>query len=400
MLASGQALKGGYIIEDVVGYGGSSVVYRARAARAGRVVAIKEMKVPSDDARLWIDTLNQLHKEVAMLASLRHGGLAEVVECLSDDQHIFLVMELIEGRTLDDVVESLPGLVSLATVLPWIEQTAEVLAYLHHRNPPIVFRDLKPSNIMLQSGGRIRLIDFGIARMLHPASETDGFIKFAGTPGYMPPEQGSVTEHTDPRSDLYALGATIYTLLLKKVPPSAASRRTGAASLLPASTWHPEVTEEVDQVLARMMALHREDRYATVQEAWEAFSAAAQRALSKHPVLSSPGPRAPDPEQPAVHFCGKCHAVLEVAAHFCMMCGEKLDDVEPLRSLLPGPRPRPENPGAHTIPSHIGPYRIQRLLASGGMANIYVAEFPSSPQAYALKLLAEISDTDALARFE
>ncbi|MGH2516515.1 MAG: protein kinase domain-containing protein, partial [Ktedonobacterales bacterium] len=204
-------LAGRYLVLKNVGQGGMAAVYKATNLRSGATVAIKEMSQdglsPSDLA----EALASFRSEAKMLADLRHPNLPRVYESFEDNTRQYLVMEFIDGETLEQRQQRANGAaLPQAEVLGWARQLCDVLTYLHNRKPPIIFRDLKPANIMLTPNGQIKLIDFGIARVFAPGRVHD--TQVLGTPGFAPPEQYGKAQ-TDVRADLYALGCTLYQLL-------------------------------------------------------------------------------------------------------------------------------------------------------------------------------------------
>ncbi|MHB2015745.1 MAG: protein kinase domain-containing protein [Candidatus Xenobia bacterium] len=416
MLISGDTLKGGYIIDRVLGQGGAGIVYKAVAPQyRNRGVAIKELRVPQGDPKMWVETLLRIQTEIGMLQPLRHPALAEVIECFSVGSNFYYVMELIDGRTLDDVLTETRGLPDLAAVMRWADEICDVLTYLHTRPTPILFRDLKPSNIMQDARGRIRLIDFGIARMLIEAADTDAYIKGSGTPGFAPPEQITIQGKTDARSDVFALGATIYTCLVKAAPPSITALMAGIEELMPASEQHPEVTPQMDAVLNRMMAWQKEDRYAGVAEAkvalHEALAAEPVRRLvgvapAREGVFRAPPTRRVE-EEKKLEYCPGCGAQLEHQLAYCEVCGEPLATAPPPLPMNVtsdatqigryGPTSPPTD---DPVPASIGPYAIHGVIARGGMSTVYLAEYPGNPQRWALKRLQAMNDTESQARFQ
>jgi serine/threonine protein kinase len=200
-----------YIIVETLGRGGMGAVYKALDQRLGKVpVAVKEMSssaVKSGDLQAAIESFK---KEATILVNLRHHALPRVTDFFSaGEDRWYLVMDYIEGQTLKDLLVR-RGPIPENEVLDWARQLCEILDYLHNQKPPIIFRDLKPVNIMLTPDGKIKLIDFGIARNFSPGLTTD--TSAYGSPGYSPPEQHG-QQQTDARSDIYSLGATLYYLL-------------------------------------------------------------------------------------------------------------------------------------------------------------------------------------------
>src|SRR5262249_50753837 len=227
MVNQSELIQDRYRLIRLLGSGGFGAVYLAEDLRLGRIVAIKEM----DAARLSPDdraVAEQLfEREARMLASLDHTGLTRIWDFFEQDQRVCLVMEYVPGRTLRDLIQAHGGPLEEPIVLECALQLCAVLSYLHARRPQVIFRDLKPANVMVEGLGtgdwgsgahspnpqspisspRFVLIDFGIARLFKPDQPGDTLI--IGTPGYAPPEQYGQGQ-TDERSDIYSLGATLY----------------------------------------------------------------------------------------------------------------------------------------------------------------------------------------------
>lgn len=302
MLAPGTFLNDKYLIAGVLGQGGMGSVYRAIIpSLGGKPVAIKEMRVDIKDAPTRDSAVRQFHTEARLLALLNHPGLVDVTDAFSEGDSEYLVMSLVDGKTLDAHLQEAEGFLPVATVLGWMDQLCDVLHYLHTQSPPVIFRDLKPNNVMLDVHQRIRLIDFGIARALVAGSRTATFIRGAGTAGFSPVEQFG-NGATDARSDVYALGATLYTLLTGTVPPYATELITGEATLVAPQQINPDVRPELAAVLMRMMGLRREDRYPTVAEVRRALQEVASTGSAvppTAPALTPPAGPALPPTQPA-----------------------------------------------------------------------------------------------------
>jgi serine/threonine protein kinase len=205
--ASPKLLAGRYELLEVVGQGGYGKVYRARDSRlAGRIVAIKEVRTDTfatkEEQRIAVSGFEQ---EMQLLVTLNHPNLPTIFDYWSESGASYLAMSFIDGENLQEVLEhgTLPDFYPLAYTL------CDVLAYLHRQSPPIIFRDLKPSNVMLDSSGRLYLIDFGIARFFKAGQKKD--TTAIGSPGFAAPEQYGKAQ-TSPRSDIYSLGATLYFL--------------------------------------------------------------------------------------------------------------------------------------------------------------------------------------------
>jgi serine/threonine protein kinase len=216
----GSMLAGRYQIQQEIGRGGFSTVYSAVDCRAGykrRLVAIKRIQLAKLNPRQVIDTTETFHREITLLPRFKGvNGIPAYYEHLTDAENWYLVTQYIKGQTLEDRLQSAPGgyLSEKETIRLGIE-LAELLQKLHTSEPPVIFRDLKPANIMLTPAGKFFLIDFGIARNFTPGKAKD--TTPLGSPGYAPPEQYGRSQ-TDQRSDIYSLGATLQTLLTGRDP--------------------------------------------------------------------------------------------------------------------------------------------------------------------------------------
>ncbi len=211
-LDTGSLLVGRYRILAKVGEGGFGVVYQSRDTQhRGRLVAIKQIDLGALSPRQIIEATDSYNREVTILSRLHHRNLPRIYDHFTDPTHWYLVMQYIEGETLDDSFKGAKdGHLSMKEVLSIGIQLCKVLAYLHSHNPPIIFRDVKPANIMRTRRGRLYLIDFGIARRFSPEKRRD--TGPLGSPGYAAPEQYGRAQSTE-QTDIYGLGATLQTLL-------------------------------------------------------------------------------------------------------------------------------------------------------------------------------------------
>lgn len=211
-LAPGSVLNGRYRIDGVAGSGGMGAVYRAfDTGLGGRSVAVKEMSEEGLSPQEITEATSAFQQEAHLLARLQHPNLPRIHDHFTDNGRWYLVMDFIEGETLDDYLRryGTPGL-PVDTVLHIAAQICAVLQYLHGHVPPIVFRDLKPSNVMLAAGFHVYLLDFGIARIFKPGASHDTHA--IGTEGYAAPEQFGKSQ-TTVRSDIFSFGATLHQLL-------------------------------------------------------------------------------------------------------------------------------------------------------------------------------------------
>lgn len=279
-IAVGSVLVGRYNVMSLIGRGGMGSVYRAFDNRLQIVVAVKEMipgwLSPADR----LEFSNQFRQEARLLARLSHPGIARVIDYFEESGKEFLVMELVEGDTLERVVER-QGALPESQVLAWATQMMDVVEYLHNQTPPIIHRDIKPSNFMLLPGDQIKLIDFGVARIFKPGRSAD--TAAFGTPGYAAPEQYGGRGQTDPRSDIYSLGATLFQLLTGYEVPGG-----WAFNLPPARQVNPALSPSTEAVLARATQLDPTKRFQSIAEMRRALMAGATgyiSARSSPPIL-------------------------------------------------------------------------------------------------------------------
>lgn len=292
MLATGTVLEERYRIDRLLGEGGMGSVYLATHLRLKRQVAVKSLNRLSHDPRTYRDALEQFEVEAQILASLDHPALASVMDFFESGGTHYLVMEFIEGRTLTRVVELAPRPISQRRVLQWAEELLDVLEYLHGSSPPVIVRDLKPDNIMLSTAeGRLKLIDFGIAKLLLPGKQTRAIVKGVGTEEYAPLEQYGQGS-TDQRSDLYSLAATLYFVLTGTPPVPAWRRASEKLELVDPSLRNPSVTQPVWLALKRMLSLSRDDRPADAAQARALLLGAAAGTSSPRPTapVATPSP--------------------------------------------------------------------------------------------------------------
>ncbi len=213
-LTGGKILDKRYEILELIKTGGMGAVYKARDNRLTQICAVKELLSASIDDDEY--AVKRFHEEAKILASLRHSNLPRVIDHFTENGKYYLVMDFIDGQDLETMLnKSNKGGLDEDRVIEYTKQLLDVLIYLHSQNPPVVYRDLKPSNIMVQScDGRIILIDFGIARTVRPGSLTRK--TGIGTEGYISPEQ--YTGNPEPASDIYSLGATLHHLVTGQKP--------------------------------------------------------------------------------------------------------------------------------------------------------------------------------------
>ncbi|GAC1399721.1 MAG: hypothetical protein NVS4B12_17380 [Ktedonobacteraceae bacterium] len=247
-----------YQLESRIGQGGMGAVYKAADTRFNnRAVAIKEMSRAGLTPSRIQEAEDAFERESRLLADLVHPNLPRIYDYFTEEERSYLVMDFIEGETLEDYLEHKGGgPVTLEQALDWGMQLCNVLSHLHTHQPPIIFRDLKPSNVMI-SNGHIYLIDFGIARIFKPGQSHDT-VAF-GSPGFAAPEQYGKAQSTQ-RSDIYSLGALLH-CVLTGVDPS-----EQPFFFRPAAELNSVVPTELEQLLIRMLDMKVENRPASAKE--------------------------------------------------------------------------------------------------------------------------------------
>jgi serine/threonine protein kinase len=262
-----------YVIVGQAGKGGMGAVYQAVDTRdTHRRVAIKEMSQGHlSDAGL-AEATAQFQREAALLGRLSHPNLPHIYDAFNERGRSYLVMDFIDGKTLLQLLkESGFRPLPVAQVLGYALQLCDVLAYLHQQHPPIIFRDLKPTNVMVTANGHVFLIDFGIARIFKEGQEQDTAL--LGSPGYAAPEQHGSAQ-TNPRSDLYSLGATLHCCLTGRDPYNADDR----FRFPPVRQYNPQVPVELDQLIQRLLALDERQRPASAVEVQQVLLKIGQQA--------------------------------------------------------------------------------------------------------------------------
>ncbi len=231
-------------------------VYQAKDVKRQTVCAIKEMSLSMVAGNERQQAIQNFKIEAKMLWGLNHPNLPAFTGFFSEGQRYYMVMEYVDGSTLEELLERNGGPFSERRVLGWARQLCDVLEYLHSQNPPIIFRDMKPGNIMLTRNGRIKLIDFGIARFFRSSSSQD--TQLLGTPGFAPPEQYGRTQ-TDERSDIYSLAITLFQMLTNTLSDN-------GFGLKDIRLINPQISLSVARALEKAAALDPEERYDSVAE--------------------------------------------------------------------------------------------------------------------------------------
>lgn len=258
-MPTGQALPVGsviierYRIIERVGGGAMAQVYRVEDSATGEIHALKVLRNPSpEDSASANNFIHTAKREALFLKTLSHPSLPRYEDLFNDEHYVYLLMEFIEGDNLKQYLEQdeLRAL-DIRRIVHWGAQICDTLTYLHHHNPPVVFRDLKPSNLIRRPDDRIVLVDFGIARYADKKSATDTIV--LGSPGYAPPEQYGQGQ-TEPRSDLYALGATLHHLITARDPSIAPFKWPTLRSL------NPMAPRPLDNLILKCVSLEADKR--------------------------------------------------------------------------------------------------------------------------------------------
>lgn len=328
-ISIGSVLRGRYRVIQLVGGGGMALVYRVEDLKElGRNWAMKVLHPFSNDPEELKEAQKLFKQEAQLLKGLQHPNLPQIVESFDESNQSFLVMEFIEGESLQDRLEDVKAPLPEGEVLNWVHQICDVLDYLHHQTPKIIFRDMKPGNVMVTDQGIIKLIDFGIARTYKASKKRDTITM--GSANYAPLEQWGRGQ-TDARSDIYALGATMYHLLTNTLPPMATE-----LNLPRPSSRNPSISNYSDQLIMKAMLRDSQDRY---QSAIEMQKAVAQcmhrlgipipksvRAPKPKPPAPIPVParRAVPPLPPTAIACPNCRHTNRATARFCGRCGTHL----------------------------------------------------------------------------
>lgn len=260
-----QIVQERYFIIEKVAQGGMGAVYKARDDRlGGKIVALKEMSEAGIAVQDRNDILEAFNREAELLARLNHPNLVRVTDRFQEGLYHYMVMEFIEGRTFAQLIEGTKKPFTEDRVVLWAEQLCDALHYLHNQEPVIIYRDLKPGNIMvIEETDQIKLIDFGIARFYKQGKSKDT-IAF-GTEGYAPPEQYG-SGQTDARADIYALGVTLHELLTLQDPGQ------HIMGLRNVRTINPRINPVLANAIEKAVQQDRRNRHLTITEMWEAMS--------------------------------------------------------------------------------------------------------------------------------
>lgn len=270
-IRAGEVLRGRYKIRRIIGQGGMGSIYLADDLRLeGRLCALKEVEnnrtLPPEMVRQARD---QFLREATVLARLDHPNLPKVSDFFSNAGRDYLVMDYVPGKDLRTLmIEARQSNTFLpeADVLSWASQLSDALTYLHSQDPPILHRDIKPSNMKITPSGLLKLVDFGLVKVLAPGEVTITILQGQGTALYTPLEQyGGDSGHTDVRSDIFAFGSTLYHLLTNTAPPDSRDRFLHPESLTPIRQLNPQVSPRTERAVLWAMSLHPSSRPPTVE---------------------------------------------------------------------------------------------------------------------------------------
>lgn len=261
MSVTGTIIEGKYEILKLIGKGGMSKVYLAMDRNLNKQWAVKEIQRQTNDKNNEVVVQSAI-AEANLMKKLDHPCLPRIVDIINKPDVIYVVMDYIEGEPLSKVLEKY-GAQPQESVIEWAQELAGVLEYLHMQSPPIIYRDMKPANIMLQPNGNIKLIDFGIAREYKNQNLTDTVS--LGTRGYAAPEQFGGKGQTDPRTDIYGLGVTMYHLITGKNPCEP------PYELYPIRYWNPDLSSGMENIILKCTQLNPQERYASCAELYYAL---------------------------------------------------------------------------------------------------------------------------------
>ena len=256
LLQVGDMIDRRYKVTSHIATGGMGAIYKGEDTRLQTVVAIKEMIdfFQTEEEKNY--AIKRFREEALLLADIRHPNIPRVTDNFIENGKYYLIMDFVEGKSAEKVLKENSGRgLPEDRILKWAIQTCDVLDYLHTLNPPIIYRDMKPSNVMILDDDRVMLVDFGIARHFSPRRPGT----MIGTHGYAPPEQ--YKGNTEPRSDLYALAATLHHLLSGNDPTKGVP-----FNFKPIRQWRPDVSEGMEKILSCALENLPDRRFATAGE--------------------------------------------------------------------------------------------------------------------------------------
>jgi serine/threonine-protein kinase len=267
LLPTGTVLRSRYKIIEFISQGGMGAIYRAEDLRLeGRICAVKEMWTDVTATSEDLEQVQaQFHREASVLARLDHPNLPKVSDYFTQENRDYLVMDFVPGKDLKELMDQARDrgeTLQEDQVLGWARQILDALEYLHTQEPPVLHRDIKPANIKLTPAGTIKLVDFGLVKLMAPDEErTVTVLQGRGTAQYTPLEQyGGDTGHTDARSDIYSLGATLYHLLTNNPPINAKARFLQPQAFQSPSQFNIDISPRTEQAILHAISMHPDDR--------------------------------------------------------------------------------------------------------------------------------------------
>ena len=276
ILESGTILRKRYEIIELVGQGGMGAVYKANDRRLeGRICAVKEILpnlAENSTSKQELEQIaEQFRTEASILARLDHPNLPKVSDYFSNGTREYLVMDFVAGHDLQEMLQDARRQNEFLTeqqVVNWATQLLDALEYLHEQDPPVLHRDIKPSNIKVTPRGDVKLVDFGLVKVLtHDETRTVTVVQGRGTVAYTPLEQyGGDTGFTDARSDIYSLGATLYHLLAGEPPVDAKERFLRPGSLVSLRQLNTNVSPRLERAIFQALAMHPNERPSNARE--------------------------------------------------------------------------------------------------------------------------------------
>lgn len=256
MASIGQIIDDKYEILKLIGQGGMSKVYLAMDKRLNKQWAVKEIQKKARDKNNEV-VIQSAIAEANMIKQLDHSSIVRIVDIIENPDVIYIIEDYIEGETLNTILEN-NGAQPQELVIEWAMQICDALEYLHTRKPAIIYRDMKPANVMLKPDGNIKIIDFGIAREYKEQSLADTVS--LGTKGYAAPEQFGGKGQTDARTDVYCLGVTLYHLVTGQSPCEP------PYEIYPIRHWNPQLSAGLEAIIEKCTQLNPDDRYQTCAE--------------------------------------------------------------------------------------------------------------------------------------
>lgn len=256
MAQIGQVIDGKYEILKLIGRGGMSEVYLAMDKRLNKQWAVKEIPKRARDRNNEI-VIQSAIAEANLIKQLDHPAIVRIVDIIDNADVIYIIEDYIEGETLNTILEN-NGAQPQELVIDWAMQICEALEYLHTRKPPVIYRDMKPANVMLKPDGNIKVIDFGIAREYKDQSMADTVS--LGTKGYAAPEQFGGRGQTDARTDIYCLGVTLYHLVTGQNPCEP------PYEIYPIRHWNPQLSAGLEAIIQKCTQMNPADRYQSCAE--------------------------------------------------------------------------------------------------------------------------------------